>query len=47
MSFRVNTNVTAMNALRNVGETNMAFGKSISRLSTGLRINSAATTRPA
>ncbi len=42
MSFRVNTNVTAMNALRNVGETNMAFGKSISRLSTGLRINSAA-----
>lgn len=31
-----------MNALRNVGETNMAFGKSISRLSTGLRINSAA-----
>ncbi|MFY9234374.1 MAG: flagellin [Fimbriimonadaceae bacterium] len=42
MSFRVNTNVMAMNALRNVGGTNMDFGKSINRLSTGLRINSAA-----
>jgi flagellin len=42
MSFRVNTNVTAMNALRNLGATNEQFSKSISRLSTGLRINSAA-----
>jgi flagellin len=42
MSFRVNTNVTAMNALRNVGGTNMEFSRSINRLSTGLRINSAA-----
>lgn len=42
MSFRVNTNVMAMNALRNVGETNNDFGKSINRLSTGLRINQAA-----
>jgi flagellin len=42
MSFRVNTNVTAMNALRNLGATNDAFSKSISRLSTGLKINSAA-----
>src|SRR5688572_23173199 len=42
MSFRVNTNVAAMNALRNVGATNMEFAKSIARLSTGLRINSAA-----
>ncbi len=41
MSFRVNTNVAAMNALRNVGNTNMEFGKSITRLSTGLRINAA------
>lgn len=31
-----------MNALRNVGVTNMEFSKSITRLSTGLRINSAA-----
>ncbi len=31
-----------MNALRNVAMTNMEFGKSITRLSTGLRINSAA-----
>jgi len=31
-----------MNALRNVGETNSQFNQSITRLSTGLRINSAA-----
>ncbi|HVL39885.1 MAG TPA: flagellin [Fimbriimonadaceae bacterium] len=42
MSFRVNTNVTAMNALRNLGTTNTEFSQSISRLSTGLRINQAA-----
>ncbi len=42
MSFRVNTNVTAMNALRNVANTGAEFSKSITRLSTGLRINSAA-----
>ena len=42
MSFRVNTNVTAMNALRNVSGTNMEYAKSINKLSTGLRINSAA-----
>ncbi|MBI1755809.1 MAG: hypothetical protein HYR64_01715 [Fimbriimonas ginsengisoli] len=42
MSFRVNTNVSAMNALRNVSHTNDLFGASIQRLSTGLRINSAA-----
>lgn len=42
MSFRVNTNVAAMNALRNLGITGSEFGKSITRLSTGLRINSAA-----
>lgn len=42
MSFRVNTNIAAMNALRNVGASNMEFSKSITRLSTGLRINSAA-----
>jgi flagellin len=42
MSFRINTNVAAMNALRNVGQTSASFNQSITRLSTGLRINSAA-----
>ena len=42
MSFRVNTNVNAMNALRNVGQTGMGLSASINKLSTGLRINSAA-----
>ncbi len=42
MSFRVNTNVSAMNALRNVNNTSMNLNQSINRLSTGLRINSAA-----
>jgi flagellin len=42
MSFRVNTNVAAMNALRNVGQTASDFNKSMTRLSTGLRINNAA-----
>lgn len=42
MSFRVNTNVAAMNALRNVSNTSSSFQKSITKLSTGLRINSAA-----
>jgi flagellin len=42
MSFRVNTNVNAMNALRNVGATGMELGRSITKLSTGLRITSAA-----
>jgi len=42
MSLRVNTNVNAMNALRNVGATNTEYSKSLNKLSTGLRINSAA-----
>lgn len=42
MSFRVNTNVSAMNALRNVTMTGLDQSTSINRLSTGLRINSAA-----
>lgn len=41
MSFRVNNNISAMNALRNVNSTGDEFSKSITRLSTGLRINSA------
>ncbi len=42
MSFRINTNVSAMNALRNLNTTGMEFASSINKLSTGLRINSAA-----
>ncbi len=42
MSFRINTNVTAMNALRNLGTTGQMFNKSVNRLSTGMRITSAA-----
>lgn len=42
MSFRINTNVSAMNALRNVSATGDSLSQSITRLSTGLRINSAA-----
>jgi flagellin len=42
MSFRINTNVSAMNALRNLNTTGMEFAGSINKLSTGLRINSAA-----
>lgn len=42
MSFRVNTNLGALNALRNLGRTTAEFEKSVSRLSTGLRIVTAA-----
>ena len=42
MSFRVNTNVAAVGAMRNLSATNTEFGKSMSRLSTGLRIANAA-----
>jgi len=42
MSFRINTNVTAINALRNLGSTGQSFAMSVNRLSTGLKINSAA-----
>jgi flagellin len=41
MSFRVNNNISAMNALRNVNMTDNAFSKSVNKLSTGLRINNA------
>jgi flagellin len=41
MSLRINTNVAAMNAYRNVGQTNDSLNKSMTRLSTGLRINDA------
>ncbi len=42
MSFRINTNTEAMTALRNLSLTGDSFSRSINRLSTGLRINSAA-----
>ena len=42
MSFRVNTNLGAINALRNLNMTSLEFGKSVTRLSTGLRITTAA-----
>jgi flagellin len=42
MSFRINTNTSAMNALRNLTRTNSELAIAQTRLSTGLRINSAA-----
>src|SRR5215468_5042405 len=42
MSLRINTNVTALNALRNLDATTGAVSTSIERLSSGLRINTAA-----
>lgn len=42
MAFRINTNVSAMNALRNLNQTGTEFAKSTTRLSTGLRIVTAA-----
>ncbi len=39
MSLRINTNITAMNALRGLGLTTEAFATSLERLSSGLRIN--------
>jgi flagellin len=42
MSVRINTNIEALNAQRNLGTTAAAFGKSVEKLSSGLRINRAA-----
>ncbi len=36
--FRINTNLGALNALRNVANAGLEFSKSVTRLSTGLRI---------
>jgi flagellin len=41
VSFRINTNISAMNALNNLGRTSTETMKSVNRLSTGLRINDA------
>jgi flagellin len=42
MSVRINTNIEALNAQRNLGITGEAFAKSVEKLSSGLRINRAA-----
>jgi flagellin len=42
MSYRINTNVLALNALTNLGQVGDQFSQSVNRLSTGLRINSGA-----
>jgi flagellin len=41
MALVINTNISSLNAQRNVNRTNMGLETSIQRLSTGLRINSA------
>ena len=42
MALQINTNVTALNALRNLQNVNTSVSSSIEKLSSGLRINSAA-----
>ncbi|MRR34584.1 flagellin FliC, partial [bacterium] len=42
MPLTVNTNVAALNAQRNLNLTQVGLNKSLQRLSSGLRINSAA-----
>ena len=42
MGFRINTNIGAMNAHRNAVQTNIGLDNSLSKLSSGLRINKAA-----
>ena len=42
MGFRINTNISAMNAHRNSVQTNIGLDKSLNSLSSGLRINKAA-----
>src|SRR6187397_3727064 len=42
MALRVNTNVEAFNAHRNLSQTSMGMSKSMEKLSSGLRINRAA-----
>ena len=39
---RINTNIAAMNASRNLGMTSISLSRSLERLSSGLRINRAA-----
>ncbi len=42
MGIRINTNITAMNARRNLYNSTISFNKSMEKLSSGLRINRAA-----
>jgi flagellin len=42
MPIRINTNITAINAQRNLGVTNMKMSRALERLSSGLRVNRAA-----
>src|SRR5919199_5009971 len=42
MGMRINTNIDAINADRHLGVTSLQLSKSIQKLSSGLRINSAA-----
>lgn len=42
MGFRINTNIGAMNAHRNAKINNIGLDKSLTALSSGLRINRAA-----
>src|SRR6185437_14489135 len=41
MSVRINTNIDALEAQRNLGLVTMDFSKAVQQLSSGLRINSA------
>ena len=40
--MRINQNISAFNAYRNLSNTNTAMGKSLEKLSSGFRINRAA-----
>ena len=42
MSLRINSNVSAMNAYRNLSVSDNAMSSSLEKLSSGLRINKAA-----
>lgn len=42
MGLRINTNISSLNAQRNVANTTLRLGRSLERLSSGLRINRAA-----
>ncbi|MBN1809570.1 MAG: flagellin, partial [Planctomycetes bacterium] len=42
MSMRINTNISALSALRHLNQTTLSLNRTLSRLSSGLRIVSAA-----
>jgi flagellin len=42
MALRINTNIAALNAMRNLGITQLQLSKALERLSSGFRINRAA-----